>query len=896
MERDYRALWAKRPERVLMGQAPYPVPAHLLDTAAVAGIVWDTVLTRRVRRLIATELTGATTEGQLATARRWVMLAAGLHDWAKATNGFLTRPWRHDSEVPWRSSLLSILSEAGFPPMNPDAVSALKNCRELRRHEFIGMCLLSPTVQGRRPSMAAASHWLPLCVGGHHGSWMDSPPGQTRIVLADASHGRWGEAQRGIAGLVSDACGVTPQNSPHLGPELAGVITVLITGIVQLSDWLASDEAVIDAGLTLIEGGADPMSPRWLEQRCQELQAHVRSCLGAYAAPADAHRAAVGTDHNGRTRGLRPLQAEAECVGDGLWFVAYPTSEGKTGAALLRHQIEDDEGLIFALPTRATTDAMQRRLEKSFAGTGNGVLLSHQFASLYRCPTTEGHGFDWFTSSTRRLLAPVVAATCDQVLAGALPQRHIPLRLLALTNHHIVLDEVHTYDRYQTTLLAALMAWWGRTGTRVTVLSATMPTWQRRILESAYTGATVGSQQTAYPAHWLAGAASPQGPALQAAVPDLHLPTTTTKDVTGAHRAWATATHERFPTCSFAIVRSRVDDAIATGRLLRADLAGCDIDVQVLHSRMTLAHRAEVEHELEARLGPNAPPGLRPLAVVATQVLDISLDVSFWSMACDLAPAASLVQRAGRLWRFLPLMESRLAKSAARPDVRALHVMIPGGGGPITESMARPYFAGELTSVAEVLAKQAVLRIPEGVQSFVDDTTYDLECSSLTDLRLAELIDASMRQEAADALAEGVLGLVDPNASVTLGTLTKATTPPQLLDGASDLEMTTRYSTLPSSTYLLVGGARGTSADVSELAAMTDSDNVRAALGSTVAVSGQALIGKLNSAAIASAPGWAPAHALLKHARPVHVDNLVDVGLTYDDTLGLTMLTEEENS
>ncbi|MCH8611573.1 CRISPR-associated helicase Cas3' [Arsenicicoccus dermatophilus] len=896
MGAGHPALWAKRPERLLSGEAPYPVSAHLLDTTVIAGVVWDTVLTGRVRRLLARELEGGTSPHEQATARAWVTLAAGAHDLFKISAGFQLRPWRRDPTVPWRQDLSAALMADGYSPMSVDAAAAAETREDLRRHDFLGMCLLSARDRGI-PAMSAETSWLALAVGGHHGAWLESPPAATATVLADATAGRWGEAQTEHLELVAQVCGVHPSESPRVGPELAGVVTMLITGIVQLSDWLASEAAVVDAGLALIEQGLDPMSPTWAQTRAAELATHVTTSLGSYSAPTDRHRTAVGLDGDGRVRSLRPLQEDAEQVGDGLWFVAYPTSEGKTGAALLRHQVEQDEGLIFALPTRATTDAMQRRLQRAFSGTGNGVLLSHQFASLYRCPATEGHGFEWFSTSTRRLLAPVVAATCDQVLAGSLPQRHLPLRLLALTNHHVVLDEVHTYDRYQTTLLAALMAWWGRTGTRVTVLSATMPTWQRRALEDAYTGREAsGEQATAYPAHWLAGHDAPSSPALQTAVPDLRLPITHTDDATQLHREWVVATYDRYPRCSLAVVRSRVDDAVATARLLGADLAGRDVDVLVLHSRMTLAHRAEIERELEARLGPGTPRGRRPLVVCATQVLDVSLDVSFWSMACDIAPAASLVQRAGRLWRFLPGMQRLLDESDARPAERALHVVVPDGAGPLTEQVALPYFADELAAVARSLEEHPTLRIPEDVQDFVDRTTYDLARSSLADLRLAELVDASMRQEAAGTLAAGVLGLVDPFVPATHATLAAATSPPPSMDGVGDLELTTRYSTLPSATFVLVGGTRGTPASPAELAAMTDDDRVREALGSLFTVSGASWVDRVCAVATATSPDWKSSHPLLTHARPVSAEALAEAGLVYDDVLGLTTLTDEETS
>ncbi|MEJ7689334.1 MAG: DEAD/DEAH box helicase [Nocardioidaceae bacterium] len=202
----------------------------------------------------------------------------------------------------------------------------------------------------------------------------------------------------------------------------------------------------------------------------------------------------------------RPLQEEALALGpddDGLWMVMYPTGEGKTEAALLRHGHRPEEHMIFALPTRATTNAMERRLNRILGATGNAVYLSHQFAGAI--PTGVGSCGDdlarseWFTSSIRRLVAPFVAATCDQVLAAALRQRQSPLRLLALANHHIVLDEVHTFDEYQTSLLRELLAWLGATRTRVTLLSATLPEKQATDLRNAYAAGAASTKKETLP-------------------------------------------------------------------------------------------------------------------------------------------------------------------------------------------------------------------------------------------------------------------------------------------------------------------------------------------------------------------------------------------------------------
>ncbi len=74
--------------------------------------------------------------------------------------------------------------------------------------------------------------------------------------------------------------------------------------------------------------------------------------------------------------------------------------------------------------------------------------------------------------------------------------------------------------------------------------------------------------------------------------------------------------------------------------------------VLLLHSRFEAPHRHVKEDLVRSLWGPNAPADLPPLIVVSTQVVEVGLDVSSDVLHTELAPAASLVQRAGRCARY----------------------------------------------------------------------------------------------------------------------------------------------------------------------------------------------------------------------------------------------------
>ena len=81
------------------------------------------------------------------------------------------------------------------------------------------------------------------------------------------------------------------------------------------------------------------------------------------------------------------------------------------------------------------------------------------------------------------------------------------------------------------------------------------------------------------------------------------------------------------------------------------------IELELLHSRFTDEDRAEQGERLPALLGKTqwhkgSYQGKKSLIVIATQVVEVGLDISAQVLHTELSPANSLVQRAGRCARF----------------------------------------------------------------------------------------------------------------------------------------------------------------------------------------------------------------------------------------------------
>lgn len=121
--------------------------------------------------------------------------------------------------------------------------------------------------------------------------------------------------------------------------------------------------------------------------------------------------------------------------------------------------------------------------------------------------------------------------------------------------------------------------------------------------------------------------------------------------------------------------RRLLDEAVQTLRERMADAPEGTRWVMLLHSRFERPHRQVKEAFLRAECGPQGDETWQvpQLIVVATQVVEVGLDITSYVLHTELAPAASIVQRAGRCARY-PGEEGRVfvyevpMRDDGRPD------------------------------------------------------------------------------------------------------------------------------------------------------------------------------------------------------------------------------------
>jgi CRISPR-associated endonuclease/helicase Cas3 len=522
-------------------------------------------------------------------------------------------------------------------------------------------------------SLGANAWRLLQAVTGHHGE-LPSRRGSQDIatvspkLYALARHDREARA----AWLVAAHrlfCGRGA--SLPLAVEPTSPLVVVLAGLCSVADWIGSS-------VDFFPYGAPADLAAYYEERA----------LPRAAAALDALALRAGRP-SGKTFSelfpgfeVRDVQRVTEGLrlddGPCLVVVEAQMGSGKTEAALsLAERLlerRDASGLYVALPTMATANAMWTRLKhdvpRLFAGTVNLTLahgrreLNRDFQRLIARGGPAASRYDdeasvmcsrWLLRSKRALLGQVGAGTIDQAMLAVLRVRHHFIRAYALAGSVVLLDEVHAYDAYMQAIIVRLIEWLGAMGAPVLLLSATLPESKRHELVSAYARGSGWAEparperspaHAPYPLvtvlsesgaaeHHLSAAPSSTGVALEIcaseAPEELVLGRLAEAARAGAMVAW---------------IRNTVGDA---QRAYDAALALSAPGLTLFHARMRGCDRSDVEARVLARFGKQGERG--GALLIATQVVEQSLDLDFDWLATDLCPIDLLLQRAGRLHR-----------------------------------------------------------------------------------------------------------------------------------------------------------------------------------------------------------------------------------------------------
>ncbi|HEU4621344.1 MAG TPA: CRISPR-associated helicase Cas3' [Burkholderiaceae bacterium] len=589
------------------------------------------------------------------------------------------------------------------------------------RHDTLGMAIWNSHLL----DLAIERSWFgPNCENHEQaiGSWMRSVTGhhgQPPNEIASVQCNQHFHAEHDLAAIcafVQDARSIllTPAAEALLATTDAEWFEVnskrfswWIAGWAVFADWLGSSTDYFK-----YEAGHVPLEKYWARARAAAQQA-----LDEVGVLPVSNRSALSIHALFPSIAVAsPLQAWAADVplalSPQIHLLEDTTGAGKTEAAVMLAQrlIADGlaDGFYIGLPTMATANAMYGRIAQVYGrflgdeaslvlANGQSALVEAFAASIMRSGKSDaGSGqlddtatarcTAWLADHHKRaLLAPAGVGTVDQAMLSVLHSRHQSLRLLGLFRKVLIIDEVHACDAYMLGVLKVLLEFHAYAGGSAILLSATLPLRMKRELLQAFArGCEIrGAPEvdgTAYPLATSWASATPERI-------DEH-PVATRHDVIRSLRLNAMYDERQVVQTILARLnegrcvcwmRNTVGDALAAYELLSQQWPTDKITL--FHARFALRDRLDIEKRILHAFGRDSgPEQRRGQLVIATQVVEQSLDADWDVVVTDLAPIDRLIQRAGRLQRHArDTQGARLTQPNARDErgEPCLHVFMP---------------------------------------------------------------------------------------------------------------------------------------------------------------------------------------------------------------------------
>lgn len=490
---------------------------------------------------------------------------------------------------------------------------------------------------------------------------------------------------------------------------------MLLWGVLIVSDWIASSDAI----------SGHPVPPEEAKTFIQSILPDFLQKNHLVEAPLpDGISSIQELFPSLAGKELRPMQREIESIfqentdASGLLIEA-PMGEGKTEAALYAAyrlaKTYGKNGFYIALPTSATSNQMERRVNAMLHTQGcPDAKLMHSRAWLEQKPTGEDH---IFTEPLKRgLLEPYAVGTIDQAMLSVMMARYSIIRLIGLTTKVLVIDELHSYDAYMKTTIERLLSWCYDLGIPVIMLSATLPLDKKKAYARAFRSGDT-NLTTQYPCITVFPQEGPEGQAEameykvngshQHQTLTLQLKTDGEETVQEEVERLFSMSHEHGCIC---VLRNTVDQAQETYQKLKEHYGSI---VTLFHARFLYEDRQRIEKELCMTFGGEKRP--KKAILVATQVVEQSLDLDFDAMITDLAPIDLLFQRAGRIFRHeregRPFKNGQL--TVLLPEVIRLHSSI--------------YPALLLNRTLHILEGKTSLHLPQDIPSFVQKVYQEEE-------------------------------------------------------------------------------------------------------------------------------------------------------------------------
>lgn len=419
-------------------------------------------------------------------------------------------------------------------------------------------------------------------------------------------------------------------------PGIDGFLYFILS-VMIISDWIASG-AMWDAHIK--SNGLSEQSVLNFLERNGLLYQSIESLF---------HTVTWNQIFNFQPNELQKLIASFDDGYSDLTLIEYPCGYGKTEAALLAALKTGGKcgGIYFGAPTTATARGLALRLREIAKKTGQDILVPEFDGSgIWNESEMDTIPKDMWTSRSRhRILYPYAAGTVDQILKCISEYRYGCIGITGMSDKVVIIDEVHAYDSYMQEEIENIIKWCRVTKAPVILLSATLPTKTKKKLFAAANWDKKDEISKAYP--------------LVSVIKDKKLVQHHIKIPGRSRKIKCLKTNdmledmlkyaENLNTGCLALIVPTVTESFVLKDMITAKIKDCP--VILYQGRGTEKQKEDHNKEMLKLFGKDRSNRPEKAIVIATSIIEQSLDIDMDYIVTALAPIDLLIQRMGRQLR-----------------------------------------------------------------------------------------------------------------------------------------------------------------------------------------------------------------------------------------------------
>ncbi len=346
-------------------------------------------------------------------------------------------------------------------------------------------------------------------------------------------------------------------------------------------------------------------------------------------------------------KNLRELQIKAQTI-EGDLMVRAPTGYGKTELSLLWADFNSKKvgdkitnRIFYILPYKASINAMYERFLRYFKEPELvGILHSTAKHYLY----TSNLEYRRLPSLYQKIFTPLKVSTPFQIMKAFFGVGHFEMTLSEIMNSLLIFDEIHVYEPNVLGIILAMLENLKdlSANVRTLVMSATFPNFIKELFEETldFKKLEVSEEEAnRFTRHRIQ-------------IIDGNIQDRIDEFVSKFSES------RSFPVL---ICCNSVKTAIDTYQNLKRHGKKC----LLIHGRFTYGDRERIERSLKDKLNEYE-------FVVATQVVEVSLDISFETALSEPAPLDALIQRFGRVnrqgWKYGKISDVYILTEGSKVD------------------------------------------------------------------------------------------------------------------------------------------------------------------------------------------------------------------------------------